>query len=120
MKKTYQPFIIEKADKILDILKDDISPTEMAKNRLCNLLTEKFIKGELNPDDPVNMIFEEDELLSFVNICLVEKDIERLMELGLVGMLDDDDDPEPTYFVTKEGRKYIDELRRDNPSLNFE
>lgn len=119
MKKTYQPFIIEKADLILEVLKDDVNPTEDARNRLCDLLTEKFIIGELSADDPINTIFNEDELLLFINCCIIDNEISHLIEMGLVGSYEDDDN-EPFFFLTEEGKKCVEEIRKENLEVDNE
>lgn len=107
MKKTYQPFILEKADEILYILKDDIEPTEQTKNHLCDILTEKFIKGELSSEDPIDSIFDEEELLLFINESLIRKDLDSLIEQGLINVLNDDNNEE-MFFLTEKGKKYVE------------
>jgi hypothetical protein len=100
MNKTYQPFIIEKADEILEILKEDIATTDYARETLCTLLTKKFIDGNLNPDDDVSMIFDsEEELLGFINLCYNRQNLDHLKELGFIGELDDD-----KFFLTEKGK----------------
>lgn len=108
MKKTYQPFIIEKAEEILYLLKDDFEATEQIKNRLCDILTEKFIKGELSSDDPIDSIFDEEELLLFINEALIRKDLDHLIEEGLINVLNDENDEE-MFFITEKGKKYVEE-----------
>ena len=109
MNKTYQPFIIEKADEILEILKEDVVATDYSREVLCGLLTKKFIDGELNPDDDVSMIFDsEEELLGFINLCYTRQNLEHLEELGLVGELDDDQ-----YFLTEKGKLYVDVMMKN-------
>lgn len=107
MNKTYQPFIIAKADEILDVLKDDISITEYAKEELCMILTQKFIDGKFNAEDDISTVFEsEDELLMFVNKCYNQEDLMSLMEKGLVGMFEDENNKE-IFFLTEEGKRYV-------------
>jgi hypothetical protein len=114
MNKTYQPFILKKADEIFEILKEDIKYSDFMKNRLCNMLTKKFIDGELCSEDPVNTIFKnEDELLSFINEALVYEDIKHLMELGFVGYLDEDNDDVSSFFITEKGRQYVEEMMKE-------
>jgi hypothetical protein len=112
MNKTYQPFIIVKAEEILDILKDDIKPSEHMKERLCMILTEKFINGKLSADDDVRTVFEsEEELLKFVNECYTYENLESLMEQGLVGMYEDEND-EKLFFLTEKGKLFMDALKK--------
>lgn len=108
MKKTYQPFIIQKSDEILYLLKDDIESTENTKNRLCDFLTEKFIKGDLSSETPIEEIFEEEELLLFIHESLIRQDLEHLIETGLVNTLNDENGEE-MFFITEEGKKYVEE-----------
>ena len=112
MNKTYQPFIIEKAEEILDILKDDINPSEHMKERLCMILTDKFIDGKLSADDDVRTVFDsEEELLKFVNECYTYENLVSLMEQGLVGMYEDDNN-EKLFFLTEKGKLFMDALRK--------
>jgi hypothetical protein len=108
MNKTYQPFILAKADEILEILKEDIKYSDYIKNRLCNILTQKFIKGDLNVDDPVDTIFDdEDDLHRFISEALCYEDLSHLTELGLVGFLDEDDERGHFFFITEKGKEYM-------------
>lgn len=112
MNKTYQPFILEKADEILEILKDDIKPSEFIKNRLCNILTQKFIKGDLSSEDTVDMIFDDaDELERFISEALCYEDLSHLMELGLIGFLDEDDERGHFFFMTEKGKQYLAQIQ---------
>lgn len=107
MSKTYQPFIVKKVDEIFEILKEDIKYSDFMKNRLCDILTKKFIDGELSSDDSDSPVFKnEEEALSFIGEALLYEDIKHLMEFGLVGYLDDDD--EYGFFLTEKGKKYVD------------
>ena len=108
MNTTYQPFILKKADEILEILKEDIQYSDFIKNRLCSILTDKFIMGELSAEDPVNSVFNnEDELLLFINEALVYEDIKHLIELGFVGYLDEGDKRGDIFFITEKGKDYV-------------
>jgi hypothetical protein len=112
MKKTYQPFIIEKADEILEILKDDINPSDHMKDRLCMILTKKFINGNLNAEDDVKTVFDsEEELLKFVNECYTYESLISLMEKGFVNMYDDDDNE--LFFLTEKGKQYVEEIKKN-------
>ena len=111
MNKTYQPFIIAKSDEIFEILKGEIEKSDFMANRLCNKLTQKFINGELNADDPVNTIFkDEEELFSFVSEAVLYEDLKHLMELGLIGFLDEEDEDGQIFFMTEKGKKYAENM----------
>jgi len=92
MKKIYQPFIIEKAGLILDVLKDDVSITDFTMDRMCDLLTDKFISGDLSSDDPIQEIFNEKELLLYINEMEIHKDLDHLIELELIDYFVDDNE----------------------------
>ncbi|MCX6835058.1 MAG: phosphoribosyltransferase family protein, partial [candidate division Zixibacteria bacterium] len=62
---------------ILDVLKDDVSITDFAMDRMCDLLTDKFISGDLSSDDPIQEIFNEKELLHYINEMEIHKDALR-------------------------------------------
>jgi hypothetical protein len=110
MKKTYQPFIIEKANQILEILQDDVQYSEFAINRLCDILTDKFIQGELSSDDPIDMIFDdEEEMLSFINEAILHMDLSNLIDLELIGCFVDDNNEE-SYYITENGKKYVETI----------
>jgi len=96
-------------DEIFETLKEDIKYSDFMKNRLCNILTKKFIDGELCSGDQA-VFKNEDELLSFINEALVYEDIKHLMELELVGYLDEDDDDVTSFFLTEKGKQYVEEM----------
>jgi hypothetical protein len=112
MKKTYQPFIIKKAEEILEALKEDITPSEHIKNRLCDVLTEKFIKGELSADDDAYDAFDESDLISLLQMAKLYEDLNSLIEKGFIGMLDDDENSEASYFLTEKGKLYMEGLKK--------
>ena len=112
MKKIYQPFIIEKAGLILDVLKDDVSITDFTMDRMCDLLTDKFISGDLSSDDPIQEIFNEKELLLYINEMEIHKDLDHLIELELIDYFVDDNEGLVIYFMTEKGKKYVDELKK--------
>ena len=114
MNKTYQPFILAKADEIFEILKEDIKYSDYMKNRLCNILTQKFINGEFSSDDPVDMIFDdEEELSTFIAEAICYEDLIHLADLGFVGFLDEDDERGHFFFLTEKGKEYMKNMGMD-------
>ena len=108
MKITYQPIVKEKAREVLNVIEETgffeangVENTEYAYNRLCKLLTEQFISGEIQ-DGPYFTIPEMDRLL---NEIVAEDTLNKLMERGLVGFFEDEDDEKSFYFLTEEGKK---------------
>lgn len=113
MNKRYQPFIIEKADIMLEILKDDIQKTDEAKNRLCNILTRKFIDGDMDAETPIHELLNKDEILMFIQESLIHEDLDELNKMGLLDYVDDEND-EPIYFLTEKGKKYAETMLKKN------
>lgn len=112
MNKTYQPFIIQKSEEILEILKDDIKPLDHNKEQLCLLLTNKFINGTLSADDDVSTIFDsEDELLKFINECDTYEHLVSLMEKGLIDMIEDENNEE-LFFLTDAGKLQVQLMKK--------
>lgn len=112
MNKTYQPFILDKAEEILEILKEDVKYTEFARNCMCDLLTEKFILGELSSEDSIQGIFNEDELLGFISETSLHEDLEHLIELGFIDYFEDSNNKENCYFLTEKGKEYMKGLSK--------
>jgi hypothetical protein len=120
MKKTYQPEIIRSADLLIEILEEsdffeeyEQETKDYARERLCDILTEKFLLGELATelDEP---ILNEEEFDTFMSEILVKNVLIGLEEKGLVGDIIDDETNETVYFLTEEGKK---EGERLNESL---
>jgi len=101
MEKTYQPFIIKLCDDVFHDLTGDITPSDRNKATLCDLLTQKFLDGELSEGD-TELFESEDEVAKFVNLCMVNDNLEVLHEKGLLGTYDDGE----TYFLTETGKMY--------------
>lgn len=110
MIKIFQPFIINKAEQLLEILKDDIECTERSKIRLCEILTKKFVQGDIDSETPICEILEKEEILSYINECCTYQDLMRLMDIGLIDSFDDNE----TFFLTEKGKKYVQELSSKN------
>jgi hypothetical protein len=111
MKKTYQPTVIEKADEIIEALKEnyffedyELESTEFAKTYFCDSLTDKFISGDLD--------FEEDELYTEEEFEKCLKEIVAgtiLYELKSKGLVEsyEDDTTEEMFFLTKKGKEML-------------
>ena len=118
MKKTFQPFIVAKAEEMINFMRNDydifenlgIKSTEYTKERLCDILTEKFIIGEYNENDDIGDLFPDDKLLmSFLAEMATKSDLDNLIEKGLVGSLDDDSGRD-YYFVTEKGKECVKQM----------
>ena len=118
MKKTFQPFIVAKAEEMITFMKTDydvfenlgIKSTEYTKERLCDILTEKLINGEYDENDDIGDLFPDDKLLmSFLAEMATKSDLDNLIEKGLVGSLDDDSGRD-YYFVTEKGKECVKQM----------
>jgi hypothetical protein len=118
MNKTYQPFIIAKANEIIDAIQNghdvlgDLGVTsfDFIRGRLCDMLTEKFVKGEYNEElDIVDLFPTEDSMLLFLSEIATRANLDVLIEQGLVGMIEDENDEE-FYFMTELGKIYTKDL----------
>lgn len=121
MKKTFQPFIVAKAEEMIIFMKTDydifedlgIKSTEYTKERLCDILTEKFINGEYDENDDIGDLFPDDKLLmSFLAEMATKSDLDNLIEKGLVGSLDDETGRD-YYFVTEKGKECVKQMNRE-------
>lgn len=121
MKKTFQPFIIAKAEEMIIFMKTDydvfenlgIKSTEYTKERLCDILTEKFINGEYDENDDIGDLFPDDKLLmSFLAEMATKSDLDKLIEKGLVGSLDDETGRD-YYFVTEKGKECVKQMNKE-------
>ena len=121
MKKTFQPFIVAKAEEMITFMKTDydvfenlgIKSTEYTKERLCDILTEKLINGEYDENDDIGDLFPDDKLLmSFLAEMATKSDLDNLIEKGLVGSLDDDSG-RVYYFVTEIGKECVKQMNEE-------
>lgn len=114
MNKTYQPLVIKRSEEVIEALEsinffknENILSTKYFKTRLCNILTEKFILGELSETDP---LFIEEEFNALLKEIIVHNVLEGLEKKGIVGSYEDDD-VEETFFMTEKGDKLMKEIK---------
>jgi len=108
--KKYQPFIINLSDEILKITEEQglIPITPFARDLLCDMLTEKFIKGEISSTDTIDGIFEENEFMEFLHKVIIRDQLDLLKEMELINSYDEDGDE--MYFLTNKGKDYLENL----------
>lgn len=109
MNKTYQPQIIEISEDIVESLtssgffiENEIEDNSPALNVVCDILTEKFIKGDIS-DGMVDFTDEEFEsLLRMIKaVCLLKS----LKKKGLADSYEDEN-TEEVFFLTKDGKAF--------------
>lgn len=125
MSKTYQPFIITLSEELIEILdtrinffKDEgILSTDYAKEAICDLLTEKFLKGEITSDITDQISFNEEEFSTLLNKIITENALKGLINKGLINYLEDDNGEE-MFFLTANGKEYAKNLLDDENKKN--
>lgn len=115
MTKIYQPIVIEYSNEIVDtliesefFLENEIDDYTFAKNFLCEKLTEKFITTGL--DREVG-IFTEDEFNDILKNILAGSVLYSLKNKGYINSYEDEN-TEELFFLTEEGKKYVEELKK--------
>lgn len=108
MEKVYQPVVLKICNNILSVLKEDgffdeFDNKELSypKALLCDLLTEKFIAGEL--DENGVHVFTTDEMQHYLNMVMAEDTLRSLMKKGLVTSYEDEN-TEEIFFLTELGK----------------
>ena len=110
MTKTYQPLVLKRSEEVIESLtlinffdNEKIKSTQYCKTRLCDILTEKLIDGELSETDP---LFEKEEFNALLKEIIVHNVLEGLEEKGFVGSYEDDD-VEEIFFMTEKGKEQM-------------
>ena len=113
MKKTYQPIVMKRADETIELLEsvnffneNKIESTKYIRTRLCDMITEKFISGELTENEPM---FTRDEFMELMKEIVAHSVLEGLQKKGLVGSYEDDDFEE-TFFITELGKNHMEKI----------
>jgi hypothetical protein len=114
MGKIYQPIVVEKANLFIESLEEsnffidyELESKDFAKEYLCDRITEKFIKGEIEQDS--NEMFTEEEIETYLKEIIAGTLLNELKNKGLVNSYDDDNTDE-TFFLTDEGKEYLKKM----------
>lgn len=112
MPKIYQPIVIKEMELIIEDLietkffKDyEITDYTFAKSHLSDILTDKFIDGQLDEDE---ILFDEDEFTKILQEIVAGSVLYELKGKGLVDSYSDDN-TEEMFFLTEEGKKLLNE-----------
>lgn len=111
MSKIYQPIVIEETEHLISGLKESlffddyqIEDLTYVRQHLLDVMTDKFIKGEL--DENIDEIFSEDEFTKLLQELVAGSLLYELKQKGLVNSYEDEN-TEETFFLTDEGKKFM-------------
>ena len=123
MGKVYQPIVIKEAEELIEGLKEahffedyEIEDLTFAKKHIMDILTEKFINGEL--DEEFDDIFDEDEFDQLLKELVTGSILYELKEKGYVNSYSDED-TEEMFFLTKEGKEQLKDDNTQSRSNNL-
>jgi predicted transcriptional regulator len=125
MSKTYQPFIVKLSEELIEILdkqvnffqEENITSTDYAKMAICELLTEKFLRGEISSDEEEGLRFTEDEFKTLLSQIVTNNALSGLVEKGLINFLENEDGEE-MFFLTSKGKEYAETLQKKDEEIN--
>lgn len=111
MSKIYQPIVIERTNEIIEILIEthffedyEIEVTDFAKNHISDILTDKFINGDVDLMD--DEIFTEEEYETLLREIVAGTILNELKTKGLVNSYEDEN-TEEMFFLTEMGKKLL-------------
>lgn len=112
MSKVYQPIVIESCEKFIGALieteffkEHEIEDLTFARKHLCDILTEKFINGDLDQYEPY---FTDVEFEQILRELVAGSVLEELKKKGLIDSYEDDV-TEEMFFLTNKGKKLLKE-----------
>lgn len=113
MKKVYQPVVMEQTENLLqgliesEFFKDyEITDLTYTREKLLDVMTEKYISGVLSSTDDEE-IFTEEEFSDLLRDLVAGSLLHELKTKGLIESYEDDT-TEETFFLTNKGKDYID------------
>jgi len=116
MKNIYQPIVIDRANEIMNVLREsdfffeyEIEDQSFAMTYLCDKLTDKFIKGEL--DESVENLFHEDDMDQFLKEIVAGSLLYELQSKGIIDSIEDENNEE-RFFLTEKGKKLANEMTK--------
>ncbi len=111
MSKVYQPIVIEETDNLIEGLQESkffedyqIDDLTFVREHLLEIMTNKFINGEL--DNDFDELFTEDEFSKILQELVAGSLLYELKKRGLVDSYEDEN-TEETFFLTEKGRDHI-------------
>ena len=117
MSKVYQPSVISKTEEVIKILEEcdffkdhDINNLDFAREYLRDKLTDKFISGNIDIEN--DELFMENEFEDILKEIVVGTLLIELKNKGIINSYEDDD-TEEVFFLTEEGRKQLEILKKN-------
>ena len=118
-KVTYQPIVIEKTNVLIDELiysgffeENGIEDVNFAIKLISDILTEKFINGEIENDD----VYSTEEFTKMLQMIIAENVLRDLQKRGLIKSYEDDN-TEEIFFLTELGKQVNDTKLIDDEDL---
>lgn len=120
MSKIYQPIVIEHMENMVEGLQEaeffkeyEITDLTFVKSHLLDVLTQKFINGQL---DENTEIFTEEEFETLLREMVAGSVLNELKNSGLVDSYEDDN-TEEMFFLTKKGKKLLNDYEDEDKSV---
>jgi hypothetical protein len=115
-KTFYQPVVIKIAKDMISIFREcdffienKIESEDYAMEYMCNVLTQKFIAGQLN-EELDEGIFTEDEIAKYLKEIVAYNILTSLKNKGLFDSIEDENNEEG-FFLTELGKNVRDKLK---------
>lgn len=112
----YQPIVIKRANSVIRALTkskffsdNDIKDTGFTLNYLCDILTAKFIDGELE-EDLTQPVFEPKEEIKILSEIITGSRMESLKKKGVFDSIEDENGEE-LFFLTPLGENILNEIQ---------
>jgi hypothetical protein len=119
MSKIYQPIVIEETSNLIEGLKESgffedyqIEDLTFTNQHLLDLMTEKFINGQLDSDGE---LFGEDEFAKLLQELVAGSVLYELKGKGYINSYEDDE-TEEMFFLTEDGKKFLKNIKPDDDS----
>jgi hypothetical protein len=117
MNRIYQPLVLLRANEIMEVLDEthffedyEIEDKTYARNYLCDVLTQKFITGDLSEDDPM---FTDEEMDKCLREIVAGTYLDELQKEGIIDSIEGSDNEE-RFFLTDFGKKLAKEIENQD------
>jgi hypothetical protein len=112
----YQPFIIEEAERIVELLDStgffeefQIENKDFTIEYFCDKLTKKFVEGKLDEDGSPFTIDEMDKIL---NEIVIGTTLHDLQKSGIIDSIEDENNEE-RFFLTNKGKEIATKIKNN-------